>query len=86
MSAVCSVSLNPQLVLICVDHESDIHTLIEESGVFAVNILHEGQADLAETLSRKGTPELSAARRLPNLEHHNRRNGRASPVRLSGLR
>ena len=70
MSAVCSVSLQPQLVLICVDHDSDIRALIRESGVFAVNMLHEGQADLAAALSHKGTPELLAAHRLENLPHH----------------
>ncbi len=69
MSAVCSVSLQPQLVLVCVDHGSDIHTLIRQSGVFAVNILHEGQADLAATLSHKGTAELLAAHRLETLPH-----------------
>lgn len=75
MSAVCSVSLQPQLVLVCVDHESDIHTLIQESGVFAVNMLHEGQASLAVELSHKGTPEQQAAHRLENLPHRNGETG-----------
>ena len=75
MSAVCSVSLQPQLVLVCVDHESDIHTLIRESGVFAINMLHEGQADLAIELSHKGTPEQQAAHRLENLPHRNGETG-----------
>lgn len=69
MSAVCSLSLQPQLVLVCVDHESDIHALIRESGIFAINILHEGQAGLAVELSHKGTPEQQAAHRLENLAH-----------------
>ena len=75
MSAVCSVSLHPQLVLVCVDHESDIHALIRESGVFAVNILHEGQASLAAELSHKGTAELLAAHRLETLSHRNGESG-----------
>ncbi len=75
MSAVCSVSLQPQLVLVCVDHESDIHALIRESGVFAINVLHEGQADLAIELSHKGTPEQQAAHRLENLPHRNGETG-----------
>ncbi len=75
MSAVCSVSLHPQLVLVCVDHESDIHALIQESGVFAVNILHEGQASLAAELSHKGTAELLAAHRLETLSHRNGESG-----------
>ena len=75
MSAVCSVSLQPQLVLVCVDHESDIHALIRQSSVFAVNVLHEGQADLANELSHKGTPEQQAAHRLGNLPHQNGETG-----------
>ena len=75
MSAVCSVSLHPQLVLVCVDHESDIHALIRESGVFAVNILHEGQAGLAAELSHKGTAELLAAHRLETLPHRTGESG-----------
>ena len=75
MSAVCSVSLQPQLVLVCVDHESDIQALIRESGVFAVNVLHEGQASLAVELSHKGTAEQLAAHRLENLPHRNGETG-----------
>ncbi len=69
MSAVCSVSLEPQLMLVCVDHESDIHALIHESGVFAVNMLHQGQAGVAAKLSQKGTPELMAAHQLESLPY-----------------
>ncbi len=75
MSAVCSLSLQPQLVLICVDHESDIHALIHESGVFAINMLHDEQASLAVELSHKGTDELLAAHRLENLAHRNGETG-----------
>ena len=69
MSALCSVSLTPPLVLICVDHESDIHEMIRNSSVFAVNFLNENQKGLAQSLSRKDTPELIAAHRLELLEH-----------------
>ena len=46
-NAVCSVSLEPLLVLVCVDHSADTHPLLEKSGVFAVNILSEKQEDLS---------------------------------------
>jgi len=42
-NAICSVSLEPLLVLVCVDHAADTHPLLEKSGVFAVNILSEKQ-------------------------------------------
>lgn len=47
VNAFCSVSLNPPLVLICVDLTSTTCPGIRESGVFAVNILTEKQEDLS---------------------------------------
>ena len=46
-NAICSVSLEPLLVLVCVDHAADTHPLLEKSGVFAVNILSHDQEDLS---------------------------------------
>src|SRR5258708_35969839 len=48
VNACCSVSLNPPLILICVDLASATRPVISESGVFAVNML----ADNQEYLSR----------------------------------
>ena len=39
-SAFSSVSLEPPLVLICVDHKSQSYPALRESGRFAINILH----------------------------------------------
>lgn len=47
VNAFCSVSLNPPLILICVDLSSTTHPVIRESGVFAVNMLAEQQEDLS---------------------------------------
>ncbi len=47
VNAFCSVSLNPQLILICVDLTSATCSAIHESGVFAVNVLTEKQEDLS---------------------------------------
>jgi flavin reductase (DIM6/NTAB) family NADH-FMN oxidoreductase RutF len=47
VSAFCSVSLEPPLVLICVDHEASIHESMSEAEYFTVNILSEGQEALA---------------------------------------
>jgi 4-nitrophenol 2-monooxygenase / 4-nitrocatechol 4-monooxygenase, reductase component len=49
-SAVCSVSLDPTLVLVCVEKAADSHGCIEQSGVFAVNVLADGKG---ETLARR---------------------------------
>ena len=48
-SAFSSVSLDPPLVLICVDHKSQSHPHIRERGCFAVNILSAEQ----QAISRK---------------------------------
>lgn len=47
VSAFCSVSLEPPLVLICVDHAASIHGSIANTESFTVNILSEGQEALA---------------------------------------
>lgn len=49
-NAVCSVSLDPTLILVCVENGADSHDCIREQGRFAVNILAEGEG---ETLSRR---------------------------------
>ncbi|HEU5323157.1 MAG TPA: flavin reductase family protein [Methylomirabilota bacterium] len=48
-SAFSSVSLDPPLVLVCVDHKSQSYPALRDSGRFAVNILGEAQ----EALSRR---------------------------------
>ena len=47
VNAFCSVSLNPPLVLVCVDLTSATLPVIRESGVFAVNILTDKQEHLS---------------------------------------
>lgn len=46
-SAFSSVSLDPPLVLICVDHKSNSFPHLRESGRFAINILCQGHEDLS---------------------------------------
>ena len=46
-SAFCSVSLDPPLVLICVDHKSQSFPHLRESGRFAINILHQEHEQLS---------------------------------------
>lgn len=48
-SAVASVSLEPPLVLVCVDRGADSHDCIRESGYFSLNILAADQ----ERVSRR---------------------------------
>jgi len=47
VNAFCSVSLDPPLVLVCIERTAHIHDLLIEAGVFAVNLLAEGQDEVA---------------------------------------
>jgi len=47
-SSLASVSLQPPLVLVCIDHQADLHELILAAPEFVVNILESDQ----EALSR----------------------------------
>ncbi len=46
-SAFCSVSLDPPLILICVDHKSQSYPHLRDSGRFAINILHQEHEQLS---------------------------------------
>lgn len=49
-----SLSLDPPLVLVCVDKKVDCYACFEQSQVFAVNILSEGQDQLSTRFATKG--------------------------------
>lgn len=46
-SSLTSVSLEPPLVLVCIDHSARIHRLITSADQFAVNVLTADQEELA---------------------------------------
>ncbi len=48
VSAFSSVSLDPPLVLICVDRSAASHDPLIESGIFAVNLLNAEQSAISE--------------------------------------
>ena len=48
VNAFCSVSLNPPLVLVCVDNKSNTLPLFRASKIFAVNMLTDKQEDLSQ--------------------------------------
>lgn len=48
VSSFCSVSLEPPLVLICIEKTTASHHAFVESGIFVVNILGEDQKDVSE--------------------------------------
>ena len=48
VSAFCSVSLQPPMVLICIEKTAGSHPAVEESAIFVVNVLREGEAEISE--------------------------------------
>jgi flavin reductase (DIM6/NTAB) family NADH-FMN oxidoreductase RutF/DNA-binding GntR family transcriptional regulator len=52
-SAVSSLSMEPPMLLICLNRTSETREAIFASGWFAVNILSDGQADLAYAFAKK---------------------------------
>ena len=53
-SAVASLSLEPPMVLVCLNQTSETGAAIRRSGHLAINILSEGQADAAMRFAGKG--------------------------------
>ena len=53
-NAFTSLSLNPPLVVICVDKTVQCYACFEESKAFVVNILNEDQEDLSRRFATKG--------------------------------
>lgn len=57
VSAFCSVSLNPPLVLISIDTSAQTHPILHQSQVYAVNFLNAEQQYLSERFARKDQGE-----------------------------
>jgi len=61
-NAITSVSLDPLLLLICVDHAAHAHEQLTKAGGFAVNILGEEQEDLSRLFANTAEPEQNSLR------------------------
>ena len=59
VSAFTSVSLDPPLVLICIDHSSHSISALRVAGGFTVNMLREGTADVAAKFASKDPDKLA---------------------------
>ena len=55
-NAITSVSMDPLLVLVCVEVDARFHDAIIESGVWGVSVLAAAQRPVAEWLSTQGRP------------------------------
>lgn len=64
-NAVSSLSLDPVMILICVDKNTHTHGVLERGGVFAVNILGEHQEQLSRIFAKRAEPEMGTLRGQP---------------------
>jgi len=53
-SAVSSLSLQPPLLLVCLDRASQTLEAIQAHGAFAINVLAEGQQKMSGNFARRG--------------------------------
>lgn len=56
-NAVTSLSLDPPLVLVCVDQTADSHDCIRDAGVFTINVLDNGSERLARRFAAWDVPD-----------------------------
>jgi flavin reductase (DIM6/NTAB) family NADH-FMN oxidoreductase RutF len=64
-NALCSLSLNPLLALVCFENNARTLPIVREAGRFAVNVLSAGQEELAGLFASK----LPEAEKLEGVEH-----------------
>lgn len=73
-NAVCSVSLSPPLLLVCIDRRAESHPAFERSRLFAVNVLGLGHEKLSRQFAVSGgdkfidVPHRSGVTGAPILE------------------
>src|SRR5687767_10867776 len=57
-SAFSSLSLDPPLILVCLDRKADSHPAFERAEHFAVSFLAEGQAEAALRFAKSGADKF----------------------------
>lgn len=53
-NAFSSVSLDPAMLLVCIDQHASMYPIFEEASAFAVNILASDQAAVSQSFAAKG--------------------------------
>jgi flavin reductase (DIM6/NTAB) family NADH-FMN oxidoreductase RutF len=59
VSAFCSLSLEPPLVLVSLDRGSDLLRMVRASGRYGINVLSHDQEQLATHFARKGADKFA---------------------------
>ena len=64
-NALCSLSLDPLLALVCFENEARTLPIVRDAGRFGVNVLSSGQQDLARVFASK----LPESEKLEGVDH-----------------
>ena len=72
-SALTSVSLEPLLLLVCIEREARFHDIVLEAGFWGVSVMSVGDRPGADWLATRGRPIHGQLDRIPH--HHGPRTG-----------
>ena len=64
-NAVTSVSLDPPLLLVCLDQEARVHDAVLEDGRFGVSVLGADQVRISDWLATRGRPLVGQLSQVP---------------------
>ncbi len=59
-TSVCSLSMDPPTLLVCINQSASLHHPVLNTGRFCINILHATHLELAQTFSRRGVEDRFA--------------------------
>jgi len=66
VSSVATVSLEPPLLLFCVHVDARLRDVLDDAPTWAVSVLADGQADVADWLASPGRPAVGQLARVPH--------------------
>jgi flavin reductase (DIM6/NTAB) family NADH-FMN oxidoreductase RutF len=69
VSAFCSVSLEPPLILVCIEKTAGSHRAFEESEAFVVNILREDQQHVSDLFASNSHDKFDNLKTRPGIEN-----------------
>ena len=70
VSSFSSLSLEPRLIMVCFANSNKIVDMVRESKTFAVSILSDDQAQIANWFSRSGREPVEAFSEFTTIEWH----------------
>lgn len=66
-NAVASVSLDPPLLLVCLEQDARVHDAVLEDGRFGVSVLAADQERVSRWLATRGRPQVAQLSQVPTV-------------------